>query len=526
VTVEDVAAACRAMNLELGERLGKGSRATVFRAVGGSARAAPTSSSPPSWLAAPGQTVAVKALLGEIAADALEELTSEAALWTPLAHDGIVKVHHATLSPAPLLVLEACEGGTLFAAMRRGDPVDARALGLDVARALAALHAAGQAHRDIKSANVLLTRGPGPQGRLVAKLCDWGSAARLESSLPTRPAAPPWPSALFAPTTAAASWTPVGTLLWMAPEMLSPHVQGTAPPRGASGATADVYSFATLLWELLERRLPWVETVGVKRAEVVRVVVREKKRLPIAPWVHPDLQRLMRQCWEAEAARRPTMAQVVERLEAMTEWDTNGQLARVARGEVPLPQQPLPAGMQPRGGLGGAARAPSAAELEALTLSETRPVVDGEEEAATPAHAELAARMTAELGAAGGAGGGAQVLLSAVLPHAYAMEVSAASKAELDVLVRDMKVTEARCTQLEERRRFDPLAAMVFDGKRMELEELQRKVTRLRAEAAVKAWARVAALLSEASSGAAKEYAAARRLAEEARGGTKTRKGR
>jgi hypothetical protein len=47
---------------------------------------------------------------------------------------------------------------------------------------------------------------------------------------------------------------PVGTLLWMSPEMLQPHVEGSPPPAGASGATADVFSFAVLLWELLERR--------------------------------------------------------------------------------------------------------------------------------------------------------------------------------------------------------------------------------------------------------------------------------
>ena len=289
VSQEQVAAECAELGLVLGERLGKGSRATVFSAVGAPL---PKGASAPSsgWRATPGETVAVKALLDDVSPPTLAELASEAELWGALRHDGIVRLLHASMAPAPLLVLEACEGGTLFAALRRGDPLDVRALTLDVAKALAAVHASGQAHRDVKSANVLLTRVPGDNGRLTAKLCDWGSASLLKDSLPSRPLPPAWPSNIFTGTPPPVTWTPVGTLLWMAPEMLDPHVEGAKPPKGASGATADVYSFGVLLWELLERRLPWVEPVKVKRAEVLRVVIKEGKRLPIADWVSKEVR--------------------------------------------------------------------------------------------------------------------------------------------------------------------------------------------------------------------------------------------
>ena len=58
---------------------------------------------------------------------------------------------------------------------------------------------------------------------------------------------------------------------------------------------------------------------------------------------------------------------------------------------------------------------------------------------------------------------------------------------------------------------------MVADGKQQELQMLTTKVQTMRAEAAVKAWARVAAILSSASQSASKEYAAARRLLDEAK---------
>ena len=293
--MEDVSKACASLGLVLGDRLGKGSRATVFSAVGVASpggAALDGDSDQRSWRAAPGQAVAVKALLDDIPATTLAELASEAELWGALRHDGIVRLLHASLAPAPLLVLEACDGGTLFAALRRGDALDVRSIAMDVANALAAVHAAGQAHRDVKSANVLLTRDS--SGRVVAKLCDWGSAAPISASLPARPLPPAWPSALFgggggSGSASPVTWTPVGTLLWMAPEMLDPHLEGSPPPRGASGATADVYSFGILLWELLERRLPWVEPVKVKRAEVLRVVVKEGKRLPISKWVTKEV---------------------------------------------------------------------------------------------------------------------------------------------------------------------------------------------------------------------------------------------
>ena len=545
------------LNLKVEDRLGKGSRATVFRCVGGNLRSPPGAAKPP-WRASPGEVVAVKALVGEVTPDSLAELTSEAALWRQLDHPGIVRVYHATLAPVPLLVLEACEEGTLFAALRRPGALDVRPLAVDVASALAAVHAAGQAHRDVKSANVLLTR---TGGRLQAKLCDWGSAAPMQSSLPSRPAPPGWPSALFgssagpkAPTT----WTPVGTALWMAPEMLQPHYQGTAPQPGASGATADVHSFGVLLWEMLERRLPWVEGTKVNRAEVLRVVVKEQRRLPLAPWVHPDLAALITQCWHVDPKQRPSMAQVAQRLQALPAWDTDGHLDRVAAGKVPVPSTSGAAANKVPGlgtamriavfGGGGAAapkaaavaspakqpasRAPAAPvvaepedEEERLTLSETVPEVESDG-APKPSAQALAASMAQALAPpadgkkavpAPSGSSTADVLLSSILPHAYGTVVSAPVKVELDALVVKMKALEVRVAQLEERRRYDPLAAVVGDGKKQELQDITAKVTAMRADAAVKAWAHVNALLAEASASAAKEYAAARRLADESK---------
>ena len=49
---------------------------------------------------------------------ALAEMKNEVRLWTPLKNEGVVRLLFATLDPVPLLVLEACNGGTLFGAIR------------------------------------------------------------------------------------------------------------------------------------------------------------------------------------------------------------------------------------------------------------------------------------------------------------------------------------------------------------------------------------------------------------------------
>ena len=68
--------------------------------------------------------------------------------------------------------------------------LDIPCIARDVAQALAYLHEAGFAHRDVKSSNVLLSWCPESQ-RICAKLCDFGSAAPV-AKMPRRPAKPQW----------------------------------------------------------------------------------------------------------------------------------------------------------------------------------------------------------------------------------------------------------------------------------------------------------------------------------------------
>lgn len=123
--------------------------------------------------------VAVKVLRDELArdADARKRFEHEARAAARLAHPNVVTVFDTSHDPGTsYLVMERCSGETLRDEMRRGPIADARLreVAHDVASALAAAHAAGVVHRDVKPANVLIAS----DGRL--KVADFGIAKTLD----------------------------------------------------------------------------------------------------------------------------------------------------------------------------------------------------------------------------------------------------------------------------------------------------------------------------------------------------------
>ncbi|MEU4802021.1 protein kinase [Actinosynnema sp. NPDC023587] len=148
-------------------------------------------------------------------------------------HPHVVSVHDADFTPqgTPYLVMELCTGGSLADLVRRDGPLPTarvREIGIQLADALAAAHAEGVLHRDIKPGNILLDRYG------TAKLADFGLAALLDaegSSTVTRDA--------------------------LSPSYASPEAFAMAQPTPA----ADVYSLAATLYDLLAgkppRPVPW-----------------------------------------------------------------------------------------------------------------------------------------------------------------------------------------------------------------------------------------------------------------------------
>jgi serine/threonine protein kinase len=117
-----------------------------------------------------------------------------------------------------------------------------------IASGVGALHCCGSStliHGDIKPANVLLSHAPGAGGALRPRICDFGFAQQRSASVFTTSQH----SAAAATATAK-----LGTLPYMAPEMLLEDESGKTKPASRS---TDVYALGVLCWEVLCGRLPW-----------------------------------------------------------------------------------------------------------------------------------------------------------------------------------------------------------------------------------------------------------------------------
>ncbi|MFG2459821.1 protein kinase [Streptomyces sp. NPDC048523] len=189
-----------------------------------------------------GREVAVKELRTYTDADGPEladlrlRMQREARAAARVRHPGVVAVHDvAEVDGRPLIVMELVDGPSLDAVLRsRGplDPREAAAIGAKVMDALAAAHAVGVLHRDVKPGNILLD----PSGRVL--LTDFGIATMED---------PGDGSA----TSLTRTGHLVGSLDYMAPE----RAQGADP-----GPASDVWGLGATLYAAIEGASPFRRT--------------------------------------------------------------------------------------------------------------------------------------------------------------------------------------------------------------------------------------------------------------------------
>lgn len=209
----------------------------------------------------------------------VERIRAEARNAARLVHPNVASVHDfgtSTTLPgreAPYIVMELAEGETLAAHLRAG-PLDWRIavrVCAEVAAALAAAHAHGIVHRDVKPANVMLT----PSG---VKVLDFGIAS---------PAGEPDenPDGMV-----------VGTPAYLAPEQFD---------RQPATPAADMYALGVLLYYCLTGRLPYAAgTTATQLVGARRRVTAEP--LPPIEGLPPEVAELCRDCLDDDPARRPT----------------------------------------------------------------------------------------------------------------------------------------------------------------------------------------------------------------------------
>jgi serine/threonine protein kinase len=249
-----------------------------------------------------GERVAIKALHPAYVdhSDMVQRLLAEHHIAGRTRHPGLLGIHRAaqTSQGIPYLVMEYLDGESLGALVDRTPlPIGSVvAIAAQVASAVAALHAAGVMHCDVKPDNVFVLYEMGPGGWPRIKVIDYG-VARLHDEPPLE------------------DGSVVGTPAFMAPEQWS----------GRPSAASDVYALGCMLYELITGE-------PLFSGALPQLMAAHCGRTPAAPAAHcpaldPVLNALIVRMLAKQPALRPAMAEVEAEL---------AELALLAFGPRPV----------------------------------------------------------------------------------------------------------------------------------------------------------------------------------------------
>ncbi|MGH9369753.1 MAG: protein kinase domain-containing protein, partial [Thermoanaerobaculia bacterium] len=227
--------------------------------------------------------VAVKVLPGESFGDpgARARLLREARSGAALNHPHICSIYEVgEAGGQAYIAMELVAGETLDAMLAGGALSAERVLryGLQIAEALAHAHERGMVHRDLKSANVVIT----PQGQ--AKVLDFGLAKRVsEKGLDE--------ATTHSQASLTAAGALVGTLPYMAPEQF----------RGQpADARSDVWALGVVLYEMAAGSRPFQGQTGFDLSSAILT----RPPAPLPGKVPVGLKAVIERCLEKEPARR------------------------------------------------------------------------------------------------------------------------------------------------------------------------------------------------------------------------------
>lgn len=266
-------------DLEIVRSLGRGSHAVVFLAREPALK----------------RLVAIKVLRPEFNDDGVmrQRFEREAQSAASLHHPNVTPVHRVGRidGEIPYIVMEYIDSRTLEDTIESSGPLPvdrARPVLAGLASALAAAHARGIVHRDVRPGNVFLEKDTGR-----AVLADFGIAGLLETG----------GEAVSRLTGAGVR---LGETRYMSPEQLM----------GESALeSSDIYSFGILAYEVLTGRGPY-DATKVQDMVVAHLKSEPRPLAQLVPGIDPEFAQLIERCLTKDANRRPTAADLAEKLKA------------------------------------------------------------------------------------------------------------------------------------------------------------------------------------------------------------------
>jgi tRNA A-37 threonylcarbamoyl transferase component Bud32 len=231
-----------------------------------------------------GKKVALKVIHRELAGnrEVVQRFFQEARAVNTIGHEHIVEIHDfgQTAQGDHFFIMEYLNGPTLATVMaraRRLDVVRALHIAAQLASGLAAAHAHGVIHRDLKPDNIMLTTRQGQPD--FVKILDFGLAKILASGQ--------------SPMTA------IGVVLGT-PQYMSP--EACESKRDVDHRT-DIYAVGVLLFQMLAGALPFDgDSMG-------EVLVKQVTQLPLAPRslnpaIPPSVEQIILRCLAKSPAGR------------------------------------------------------------------------------------------------------------------------------------------------------------------------------------------------------------------------------
>ncbi|KAG0223874.1 hypothetical protein BGW42_005498 [Actinomortierella wolfii] len=229
-----------------------------------------------------GQPCAVKIFFVSQSDAAQKNIKKEIMIMKELRHPHIILFRsEGKIRGRLAFIMEYAENGSLEKAIRAETRIEwsvKENITQGIVRGLAYIHSKGIIHRDIKSANVLLTK------HMESKLCDFGLATVKDFS-----------------TTNAVGENLKGTIRWMAPELFD--------GKPNYNTETDVYVLGWIMWELATNTTPPFKEQVVDK--VVIYLVREGERLPIPDDIPANYQKWIQQCWDQDPSKRPSATKMV-----------------------------------------------------------------------------------------------------------------------------------------------------------------------------------------------------------------------